>query len=104
VFIGIHLYGVGEALKLMFAITAVAVVALVAALIGLLPSFSADNLFDIAPKGAAGASEFLPMGFAGVVAALVYGIWFFLAVEGVPRPRRPTTPPATCRAASSRRC
>ena len=35
VFIGIHLYGVGEALKLMFAITAVAVVALVAALVGL---------------------------------------------------------------------
>ena len=94
VFIGIHLYGVGEALKLMFAITAVAVVALVAALIGLLPSFSADNLFDIAPKGAAGASDFLPMGFAGVVAALVYGIWFFLAVEGVPLAAEETNDPA----------
>ena len=94
VFIGIHLYGVGEALKLMFAITAVAVVALVAALVGLLPSFSADNLFDIAPKDAAGASEFLPMGFAGVVAALVYGIWFFLAVEGVPLAAEETSDPA----------
>jgi len=78
----------------MFAITAVAVVALVAALVGLLPSFSADNLFDIAPKGAAGASEFLPMGFAGVVAALVYGIWFFLAVEGVPLAAEETSNPA----------
>ena len=39
VFIGIHLYGVGEALKLMFAITAVAVVALVAALVGLASLF-----------------------------------------------------------------
>ena len=37
VFIGVHLYGVGEALKLMFGITAIAVVALVAAVIGLLP-------------------------------------------------------------------
>ena len=37
VFIGVHLYGVGEALKLMFGITAIAVVALVAAVIGLAP-------------------------------------------------------------------
>ena len=93
-FIGIHLYGVGEALKLMFAITAIAVVALVAALIGLAPSFSADKMFDIAPTGAAGASDFLPMGFAGVVAALVYGIWFFLAVEGVPLAAEETDNPA----------
>ncbi len=94
VFIGIHLYGVGEALKLMFAITAVAVVALVAALVGLLPSFSADKLFDIDPTGASGASDFLPMGFAGLVAALVYGIWFFLAVEGVPLAAEETGDPA----------
>jgi ethanolamine permease len=94
VFIGIHLYGVGEALKLMFAITAVAVVALIAALVGLVPSFSVDNMFDIEPTGAAGASEFLPMGIAGVVAALVYGIWFFLAVEGVPLAAEETNDPA----------
>ncbi|WP_030483578.1 ethanolamine permease [Nocardioides aequoreus] len=93
VFIGIHLYGVGEALKLMFGITAIAVVALVAALVGLLPSFSVDNMFDIAPTSAAGASDFLPMGFAGVVAALVYGIWFFLAVEGVPLAAEETSDP-----------
>ena len=94
VFIGIHLYGVGEALKLMFAITAIAVVALVAALVGLLPSFSAAKMFDIAPTGAAMSSEFLPMGISGVVAALVYGIWFFLAVEGVPLAAEETSDPA----------
>ncbi len=93
VFIGIHLYGVGEALKLMFGITAIAVVALIAALVGLLPSFSTSNMFDIEPTAAAGASEFLPMGFAGVVAALVYGIWFFLAVEGVPLAAEETSDP-----------
>ena len=49
VFIGVHLYGVGEALKLMFGITAVAVVALAATVIGLAPKFSTSNLFDIAP-------------------------------------------------------
>ena len=84
IFIGIHLYGVGEALKLMFAITAVAVVALVAAVIGLLPHFSTSNMLDIKPDGSTMASDFLPFGIAGVVAALVYGIWFFLAIEGVP--------------------
>ena len=83
-FIAIHLYGVGEALKLMFVITAVAVVALIAFTIGMVPKFDASNLTDIAPTGAAGASDFLPFGYAGVWAAFVYGIWFFLAVEGVP--------------------
>ncbi|WP_346619277.1 ethanolamine permease [Blastococcus montanus] len=84
IFVGIHLYGVGEALRLMFAITAIAVVALAVFVIGMIPQFDAANLFDIEPTAAAGASDFLPFGFAGVLAAFVYGIWFFLAVEGVP--------------------
>jgi ethanolamine permease len=84
VFIGIHLYGVGEALKLMFAITAIAVVALAAFVIGMIPLFSPSNLFDIDPTNAAGASSFLPFGYVGIWAALPYAIWFFLAIEGVP--------------------
>ncbi|MBQ1445007.1 MAG: ethanolamine permease [Renibacterium sp.] len=85
VFIGIHLRGVGEALKLIFGITVVAVIALLATVVGLFPYFSFDKLFDIVPDSAVGtASAFLPMGISGAVAALVYGIWFFLAVEGVP--------------------
>ena len=85
VFIGVHLIGVGEALKLMFAITALAVVALLVFVIGMIPEFSADNLTDIAPDTSkSGASDFLPFGYAGVWAAFVYGIWFFLAIEGVP--------------------
>ncbi|CAN5310473.1 ethanolamine permease [soil metagenome] len=84
IFIGVHLYGVGEALKLMFLITAIAVVALVVFVIGMIPKFSTSNLFDIAPTTAAGASDFIPFGYAGILAAFVYGIWFFLAVEGVP--------------------
>ncbi len=85
VFIGVHLVGVGEALKLMFAITALAVVALVVFVVGMIPEFSASNLTDIAPDASAsGSSDFLPFGYAGVLSAFVYGIWFFLAVEGVP--------------------
>ncbi len=84
IFVGIHLYGVGEALKLMFVITAIAVVALVVFVVAMIPQFDVSNLFDIEPTNAAGASDFIPFGYAGVLAALVYGIWFFLAVEGVP--------------------
>ncbi|ANS79148.1 Amino acid permease [Serinicoccus hydrothermalis] len=93
IFIGLHIWGVGEALKVMFAITAVAVVALLATVVGLLPHFRVDNLFDIAATDAAGASGFLPFGFAGALAALVYGIWFFLAVEGVPLAAEETADP-----------
>lgn len=84
IFVGIHAVGVGEALKLMFVITAVALIALIVFIIGVAPSFNVANLFDIAPDGSFGSSQLLPMGFAGLVACLPYGIWFFLGVEGVP--------------------
>lgn len=83
-FIGVHLVGVGEALKAMFAITGLAVVALIAFVVGMVPHFSVTNLFDIPVSDAAGASAFLPNGVGGIIGALVFAIWFFLAVEGVP--------------------
>lgn len=94
VFIGIHLVGVGEALKAMFAISAVAVVALVVFAVGMVGSFDVANLFDIVPTDAAGASTFLPFGYSGAMAALVFGIWFFLAIEGVPLAAEEATDPA----------
>lgn len=93
VFMGIHMYGVGEALKLMFGITVVAVLALGVTVVALVPHFDAANLFDIVPNDAVGASAFLPMGYAGAMAALVYGIWFFLAIEGVPLAAEETADP-----------
>lgn len=93
IFIGIHIYGVGEALKLTFVITAIAAVALVAFIVGMIPLFSLSNLFDIAPTDAAGASSFLPFGYFGIWAALPYAIWFFLAIEGVPLAAEETANP-----------
>ncbi len=83
-FIGIHLMGVGEALKAMFAVTVVALAGLVVFLVGAVPRFDAGNLLDIAPTDAAGASAFLPYGVIGIWAAFPFAIWFFLAVESVP--------------------
>ena len=85
VFVGLHLWGAGEALKTMFVITLLAVIALLVFVVGMLPHFNADKLFDIAVnESAAGASAFLPEGYVGVWAALPFAIWLFLAVEGVP--------------------
>ena len=93
VFVAIHLYGVGEALKLIFAITVVAVIGLVVFVVAMIPEFDASNLTDIPPGDDAGASDFIPFGYAGILAAFVYGIWFFLAIEGVPLAAEETRDP-----------
>jgi ethanolamine permease len=95
IFVGIHLYGVGEALKLMFGITVVAVVALAVFIVGMIPQFEVANLFTIEATNAAGASSFLPLGFVGIWAAFPFAIWFFLAIEGVPLAAEETRDPST---------
>lgn len=84
VFVGIHLAGVGEALKVMMVISGLAVFAILATAGALVGNFNSANLFDIAATEAAGASAFLPLGWYGVWAALPFAMWLFLAVEGVP--------------------
>ncbi|WP_224401754.1 ethanolamine permease [Pseudonocardia sp. ICBG1034] len=83
-FIGIHIAGVGEALKVMFVITAIAVLGLLIFAVAAVPLFDTANLVDIAPTTAAGASPFLPFGYLGIWSAVPFAIWFFLALEGVP--------------------
>jgi ethanolamine permease len=83
-FVGVHLMGVGEALKAMFAVTVVALAGLLVFLVGAIPRFDGELLLDIAPTDAAGASAFLPYGVIGIWAAFPFAIWFFLAVESVP--------------------
>ncbi|MGH2663278.1 MAG: ethanolamine permease [Actinomycetota bacterium] len=85
VFIGINMIGVRESLRTLFVITSISVVVLVLWGLFLLPEFSTDNLFDIAPDpSAAGSSDFLPFGFLGIWAALPAAAWFYLAIEGTP--------------------
>lgn len=85
VFIGIHLWGAGEALKIMLVITAVACIALIVFIVGMIPHFDSSNLFDIpVNESAVGASTFLPEGFIGIWSAIPFAMWLFLAIEGVP--------------------
>lgn len=57
--------------------------ALIAFVVGIAPHFEVANLFNIAPA-VDGGTALLPFGVAGVISALPFGIWLFLAVEGVP--------------------
>ncbi|MCT4356691.1 ethanolamine permease [Streptomyces sp. Je 1-79] len=85
VFIGIHLWGVGEALRFSLIVTAIAVAALVIFALGALSDFHVDGLNDIPADGEAfGANSWLPYGLLGIWAAFPFGMWFFLGVEGVP--------------------
>lgn len=94
VFLGIHMYGAGEALRLIFAITALAVIALVVWVFAMIPFFDSAKLFDIAVNpDAVGASPFLPFGYFGIWAAIPFAMWFFLAIEGVPLAAEETSDP-----------
>ncbi|MDJ0345277.1 ethanolamine permease [Streptomyces sp. H10-C2] len=93
VFIGVHLWGVGEALRFSFVVTAIAVAALVVFAAGALLSFDASGLTDIKVSDAAGANSWLPFGLMGIWAAFPFGMWFFLGVEGVPLAAEETKDP-----------
>ncbi len=78
---GIHLKGAGEALKIMFAITLVAAVALVVFIVAMIPHFNAQNLFDIPVGTGIGASSFLPHGYLGIWAAVPLQFGFSLQLK-----------------------
>ena len=95
IFVGIHLFGAGEALKIMLVITSIAALAIIAFVVGMIPHFEFSNLTDIAVNTAAtGASPFLPQGYIGIWAAIPFAMWLFLAVEGVPLAAEEATDPA----------
>lgn len=77
VFVGIHLFGAGDAMKLMLVITAIALLAMVVYVAVCLPALSGENMAK--PTG-----DLFPEGGYGIWAAIPFAIWFFLAVEGVP--------------------
>ncbi|MCM2577047.1 ethanolamine permease [Streptomyces meridianus] len=95
VFIGIHLWGVGEALRFSFVVTGIAVAALVIFALGAVTEFDAGKLNDIPVEASAfGGNSWLPFGLLGIWAAFPFGMWFFLGVEGVPLAAEETKDPA----------
>ena len=95
IFIGIHLWGVGEALRFSLIVTAIAVAALLIFAVAAFTDFDSGSLNDIAVDHSAfGANSWLPFGVLGIWAAFPFGMWFFLGVEGVPLAAEETREPA----------
>jgi ethanolamine permease len=95
VFLAINILGVRETLWSVFAVTAISLVMLIIWGLALIPSWSASGFTDIAvDPDKAGSSEFLPLGIAGILGALPFAIWFYLAIEGTPLASEETREPS----------
>ena len=101
-FVGIHLIGVGEALKVTFVITAIAVVALLVFVVVMIPEFSTSNLTNIEPDSSASRARPTSCRSAGRASgppsrSRSGSSWRSRACRS--RPRRRATRRRTCRAA-----
>jgi ethanolamine permease len=91
-FVGLNVWGVEASFRFSVFIAFLALAVLAIFCIGAIPHFDFDRwALDIAPKIdpatgqlPAGASRFLPMGIAGILACLPFAIWFFLGIEELP--------------------
>lgn len=94
-FLLIHFLGVRETLISVFVVATIASVVLVVWFLYLLPDFDFSLFTDVpVDPNAAGASTFLPTGFVGILAAVPYAAWFYLAIEGTPMAAEETREPA----------
>jgi ethanolamine permease len=95
IFVGINLAGVQATLVSVFVITVISVVVLLVWGLVLLAGghWDAANFTNIAPEP--GESTLFPFGaFAGILTALPFAFWFYLAIEGVPLASEETRDPS----------
>jgi ethanolamine permease len=82
-FVGLNVLGVEASFRFTVFITCVALTILVVFYVGALPHLDLErHAFDI--PGEPGHSVFLPHGARGVLAALPFAMWFYLAIEQLP--------------------
>jgi ethanolamine permease len=88
VFIGLNIIGVELSFKITLAVTLLALACLVAFWVSALPRIDfARWAMNVGAGGAVlpeGRGPFLPLGFGGVLAALPFAVWLFLAIEQLP--------------------
>jgi ethanolamine permease len=82
VFVGLNVWGIEATFRFTVFITLLALAALAVLWVGALPHFDFANLVNIPPEGA--NSGWLPKGAAGILFALPFAIWFYLAIEQLP--------------------
>ncbi len=81
-FVGLNVWGVEITFRFTVAITLLALAILATFFVGAVPHFSWDMALNIAPS--VGGSRWLPHGWSGVMAALPFAMWFYLAIEELP--------------------
>jgi ethanolamine permease len=82
-FVGLNILGVEASFRFTVFITTVALAILVVFYLGALPHLDLErHAFDIPPDP--GHSAFLPHGAWGILAALPFAMWFYLAIEQLP--------------------
>ena len=72
-FVGLNILGVKQAVRFELIVTVLAIAELIVFMLVVAPGFRVDHFLKDA----------MPSGFAGVLAAIPFAIWFFLAIEGV---------------------
>jgi ethanolamine permease len=88
VFVGLNVVGVELSFKVTLVVTLLALACLAVFWASALPQVDFTRwALDVAPDGsklAAGNGPFLPTGLAGVLAAMPFAVWLFLAIEQLP--------------------
>jgi ethanolamine permease len=83
VFVGLNVAGVEITFRFTVGITILALLILAIFYVGAIPHLDLERFaLDVDP--APGGSRWLPFGYAGIVAALPFAIWFYLAIEQLP--------------------
>jgi ethanolamine permease len=83
VFVGLNVAGVEITFRFTVGITILALLILAIFYVGAIPHLDLERFaLDIDPE--TGGSRWLPFGYAGIVAALPFAIWFYLAIEQLP--------------------
>lgn len=87
-FVGLNIVGVELSFKVTLVVTLLALGCLLVFWVSALPAIDFQRwALNVGPDGAVlpgGDGPFLPMGFGGVLAAMPFAVWLFLAIEQLP--------------------
>ena len=82
-FVALNVWSAKTAFRLAMILTSIALAVLAVFAIGAVPHFSWE-LALAAPEGPEDGGSFLPRGLGGIVFALPFAVWFYLALEVLP--------------------
>ena len=81
-FVGLNIWGVEISFRFSVWITLIALGILLVFYLGALPHFDWQQALNIEPEK--GGSRFFPTGWDGILSALPFAVWFYLAIEQLP--------------------